>query len=169
MEISSIHRRLCAYIIDSMIIISLLSPLYVIINIFSDKYQLFIVYLFYIFTHCSYFTYFISSNAQATPGQKLMNIYTINLDHSKIDLNLAFDRTISQYFLPTLHHITLALIKSLETDIFNGNMLIIIIYMLYLSTFLLNFLWHLMACFSKRKQTFHDMLFKTVVVVAEKT
>ncbi len=167
MKIASIHRRLFAYVIDSIILQFLFSPLYVTINIFLDEHSLLVGHLFYVFTHCSYFTYFLSSNAQATPGQKLMNIYTINLDHYKIDLNLAFDRTISQHFIPILHHMTLVLIKSLKTDTFNGNALIIL-YILYISTLSLDVLWDLMACFSKRKQTFHDILFNTTVVVAEK-
>ncbi|MCV3769889.1 MAG: RDD family protein, partial [Wolbachia pipientis] len=48
--------------------------------------------IIYICINCSYFTYFISSSAQATSGQQLVNIHTMSLDGAKIGLNLAFDK-----------------------------------------------------------------------------
>jgi len=46
-------------------------------------------FIIYVCVNCSYVTYFISSAAQATPGQQLMNIRvnTISLDGSKVDLS----------------------------------------------------------------------------------
>lgn len=58
--------------------------------------------LSYIFINCNYFTYFLSSDAQAIPGQQLMNIHTINLHNVKIDLSLAFNRSISQFPPPPI-------------------------------------------------------------------
>lgn len=107
--------------------------------------------------NCGYFTYFISSTAQATPGQQLMNIYTITLDSSKIGLSLAFDRTISQFFLPLLNNSIITFIKLFQTSVNALSTLEVIIVML-------TFSWYLVACFSQRKQAFHDVLFDTIVV-----
>ncbi|MDG7053422.1 MAG: RDD family protein [Wolbachia endosymbiont of Alcedoecus sp.] len=77
-EIASIKRRFCAYLIDAAI---LLIPNLLIILLLKN-FPL-ILHLSYMCVNCSYFTYFISSAAQATPGQQLMNIHTISLDGSK--------------------------------------------------------------------------------------
>ena len=152
MEIASIQRRFCAYLIDVAI---LLIPTSLIVLLLGD-FPL-ILHLSYMCLNCSYFTYFISSNAQATPGQQLMNIYTITLDSSKIGLSLVFDRTISQFFLPMLNNSIITLIKLFQTLVDVLSTLEVIIVML-------TFSWYLVACFSQRKQAFHDVLFDTIVV-----
>jgi uncharacterized RDD family membrane protein YckC len=63
MEIASIKRRFCAYLIDVAI---LLIPNLLIILLLKN-FPL-ILDLSYMCVNCSYFTYFISSAAQATPG-----------------------------------------------------------------------------------------------------
>ncbi|WP_343288818.1 RDD family protein [Wolbachia endosymbiont of Encarsia formosa] len=151
-EIASVHRRFCAYLIDVAI---LLIPTLLIVLSLGD-FPL-ILHLSYMCINCGYFTYFISSTAQATPGQQLMNIYTITLDSSKIGLILAFDRTISQFFLPMLNNLIINFIKLFHTLVDVLNTLEVIIVML-------TFSWYLVACFSQRKQAFHDVLFDTIVV-----
>ncbi|MDG7055583.1 MAG: RDD family protein [Wolbachia endosymbiont of Menacanthus eurysternus] len=154
-EIASIKRRFCAYLIDVAI---LLIPNLLIILLLKN-FPL-ILYLSYMCVNCSYFTYFISSAAQATPGQQLMNIHTVSLDGSKIDLSLAFDRSISQFFLPLLNNVTAILIELFQEQealVSVFNILVVVIQLLFLC-------WYLVACFSKKKQTYHDMLFGTVVV-----
>ncbi len=151
-EIASIQRRFCAYLIDVAI---LLIPSLLIVLLIGD-FPL-ILHVSYMCINCSYFTYFISSTAQATPGQQLLNIYTKNLDNSKIGLSLAFDRSISQFFLPLLHNFVITLIKLFHTLVNVLSTLETIIVMLTLC-------WYLVACFSKKKQTYHDMLFNTVVI-----
>ncbi|MFL3876109.1 RDD family protein [Wolbachia endosymbiont of Trichogramma kaykai] len=151
-EIASVHRRFCAYLIDVGI---LLIPTLLIVLSLGD-FPL-ILHLSYICINCGYFTYFISSTAQATPGQQLMNIYTITLDSSKIGLSLAFDRTISQFFLPVLNNSIITFIKLFQTSVNALSTLEVIIVML-------TFSWYLVACFSQRKQAFHDVLFDTIVV-----
>ncbi|WP_264375594.1 MULTISPECIES: RDD family protein [unclassified Wolbachia] len=151
-EIASVHRRFCAYLIDVAI---LLIPTLLIVLSLGD-FPL-ILHLSYMCIHCGYFTYFISSTAQATPGQQLMNIYTITLDSSKIGLSLAFDRTISQFFLPMLNNSIITFIKLFQTSVNALSTLEVIIVML-------TFSWYLVACFSQRKQAFHDVLFDTIVV-----
>ncbi|WP_264682759.1 MULTISPECIES: RDD family protein [unclassified Wolbachia] len=151
-EIASVHRRFCAYLIDVAI---LLIPTLLIVLSLGD-FPL-ILHLSYMCLNCSYFTYFISSKAQATPGQQLMNIYTITLDSSKIGLSLAFDRTISQFFLPMLNNSIITFIKLFQTSVNALSTLEVIIVML-------TFSWYLVACFSQRKQAFHDVLFDTIVV-----
>ncbi|MFV0949271.1 MULTISPECIES: RDD family protein [unclassified Wolbachia] len=151
-EIASVHRRFCAYLIDVAI---LLIPTLLIVLLLGD-FPL-ILHLSYMCINCGYFTYFISSTAQATPGQQLMNIYTITLDSSKIGLSLAFDRTISQFFLPMLNNSIITFIKLFKTSVNALSTLEVIIVML-------TFSWYLVACFSQRKQAFHDVLFDTIVV-----
>lgn len=150
--IASVHRRFCAYLIDVAI---LLIPTLLIVLSLGD-FPL-ILHLSYMCINCGYFTYFISSTAQATPGQQLMNIYTITLDSSKIGLSLAFDRTISQFFLPMLNNSIITFIKLFQTSVNALSTLEVIIVML-------TFSWYLVACFSQRKQAFHDVLFDTIVV-----
>ena len=110
-EISSIQRRFCAYLID----MAILSIPGLLITILFKNLPL-IFDLSCICMHCTYFTYFISSNAQATPGQQLMNICTVNIDNSKIDLSLAFDRSIFQFFLPLLNIVLLIYMEFLEDN-----------------------------------------------------
>ncbi|WP_341813749.1 RDD family protein [Wolbachia endosymbiont (group B) of Germaria angustata] len=151
-EIASVHRRFCAYLIDVAV---LLIPTLLIVLLLGD-FPL-ILHLSYMCINCGYFTYFISSTAQATPGQQLMNIYTTTLDSSKIGLSLAFDRTISQFFLPMLNNSIITFIKLFQTSVNALSTLEVIIVML-------TFSWYLVACFSQRKQAFHDVLFDTIVV-----
>jgi len=89
-----------------------------------------------------------------------MDIYIINLNYPKIDINLAFDRSISQFFLPSLNSVIATL-----TD-FSGEQdtLVNVLNILKVFIMLLTLCWYLVACFSKNRQTFHDMLFDTVVV-----
>ncbi|WP_265021645.1 RDD family protein [Wolbachia endosymbiont (group A) of Icerya purchasi] len=154
-EIASITRRFCAYLIDVAI---LLIPTLLIILLLEDSPL--ILHLSYMCVNCSYFTYFISSKAQATPGQQLMNMYTINLDNSKIDLNLAFDRSSSQFFLPLLNSVVVVLTEFLRDQ----EVLVNVLSVLKVIIVLLTLCWYLVACFSKKKQTYHDMLFNTVVI-----
>ncbi|MDR2045993.1 MAG: RDD family protein [Rickettsiales bacterium] len=158
-EIASIIRRFCAYLIDRAI---LLIPNLLIILLLKN-FPL-ILHLSYMCVNCSYFTYFISSKAQATPGQQLMNIHTINLDGSKIDLSLAFDRSISQFFLSLLYNIIVIPIELFQEQDVLINAFDILIVLLTILMVLLILCWYLVACFSKRKQTYHDMLFNTVVI-----
>ncbi len=173
-EIASIKRRFCAYLIDVAI---LLIPT-LLIRLLLKNFPL-ISSLSYMCVDCSYFTYFISSKAQATPGQQLMNIHTISLDGSKIDLSLAFDRSISQFFLFLLRNIIAILIGLfivIPIELFQEQyalisafdilmvLLTILMVLLAILMVLLSLCWYLMACFSKKKQTYHDMLFNTVVI-----
>ncbi len=154
-EIASIKMRFCAYLVDVAI---LLIPTLLIILLLEDSPL--ILHLSYMCVICSYFTYFISSKAQATPGQQLLNIYTINLDNSKIDLNLAFDRSTSQFFLPLLNSVAVILTEFLQDQ----EVLVNVLSALKVMIVLLTLYWYLVACFSKKKQTYHDMLFNTVVI-----
>ncbi|MGL9725426.1 MAG: RDD family protein [Wolbachia sp.] len=151
-EIASINRRFCAYLIDVAI---LLIPTLLIVLLLGD-FPL-ILHLSYMCVNCSYFTYFISSTAQATPGQQIMNIYTKNLDNSKISLSLAFDRSISQFFLPMLNNLIIIFSRLFQTLVNALSTLEITVVILILC-------WYLVACLSREKQTYHDMLFGTIVV-----
>ncbi|MDM8335425.1 RDD family protein [Wolbachia pipientis] len=154
-EIASIKRRFCAYLIDVAI---LLIPTLLIVLLLED-FPL-ILHLSYMCVNCSYFTYFISSAAQATPGQQLMNIHTISLDGSKIDLRLAFDRSISQFFLSLLNSVVIILIELFQEQ----DALVNALNTLKVIIILFTLCWYLVACFSQKKQTYHDMLFGTTVV-----
>ncbi|NUX01226.1 RDD family protein [Wolbachia endosymbiont of Madathamugadia hiepei] len=160
MEIASIKRRFCAYLID----VAILLILNLLIILLLKNFPL-ILDLSYMCVNCSYFTYFISSAVQATPGQQLMNIHTISLDGSKIDLSLAFDRSISQFFLYLLKNVILILVGLFqEQDALVSVFNILVVVMVVVIEQLLFLCWYLVACFSQKKQTYHDMLFDTIVV-----
>ncbi|MDR2548420.1 MAG: hypothetical protein LBC34_02915 [Rickettsiales bacterium] len=89
-----------------------------------------------------------------------MNIHTISLDGSKIDLSLAFDRSISQFFLHLLNDIIAILIELFQEQ----NVLVSTLGVLGAIILLLTFSWYSDACFSEKKQTYHDMIFGTIVV-----
>ncbi|WFW29971.1 MAG: RDD family protein [Wolbachia endosymbiont of Menacanthus eurysternus] len=154
-EVASLRRRFFAYLID---VVILLIPNLLVISLLKD-FPL-ILYLVYMCINCSYFTYFISSETQATPGQQVMSIYTTSIDGSKIDLGLAFDRSISQFFLHLLNNIIAILIEFFQEK----SLLVGIFSILGVIVLLLTFCWYLVACFSQKKQTYHDILFDTVVV-----
>lgn len=154
-NIASIKRRFFAYLID--IIILLIPTLFITISL--KDFPL-ILHLSYMCVNCCYYTYFISSEAQATLGQKLMNIRTINMNNSKISLNLAFDRSISQFFLPSLNNVVISLIDFYKEH----DTLLVFLTTLKLSILLLTLCWYLVAFLSHKKQTFHDILFNTIVI-----
>jgi uncharacterized RDD family membrane protein YckC len=89
-----------------------------------------------------------------------MNVHTISLDGSKIDLSLAFDRSISQFLLHLLNNIIAILIELFQEQ----NALVSALIVLGVIMLLLTLCWYLVACFSQKKQTYHDMLFDTIVV-----
>lgn len=154
METSSIQRRFIAYLIDVVVLLIPTLLLAILLKDFSS-----ISYLLLTCVNCSYFTYFISSQAQATPGQLLMDVCTVNLDNSKISVNLAFDRSISQFFLPLINNMLAILIKIQDSVISIDVLSILKLFITLLITF-----WYIVACFSSKRQTFHDMIFNTVVV-----
>ncbi|NSX83948.1 RDD family protein, partial [Wolbachia endosymbiont of Atemnus politus] len=138
-EIASIQRRFCAYLIDMLV---LLIPNLLIILLLKD-FPL-ILDLSHMCVNCSYFTYFISSAAQATPGQQLMNIHIIRLDSSKLDLSLAFDRSISQFFLHLLKNAIIILVGLFQeqgalVSVFN----ILVVVMVVVTEYLFVLCWYL--------------------------
>ncbi|UWI83262.1 RDD family protein [Wolbachia endosymbiont of Howardula sp.] len=155
MEFASIQTRFCAYLIDTAI---LLVPTLIIVLLLNHLPL--ILHLSYICIHCSYFTYFLSSKRQATPGQQLMHIYTVTLNNSKIDIILAFDRSLSQFFLPVLNSATMTLIDYLS----HTNVLVSILNILKVIIILLTLIWYLITCLSNKKQALHDIIFDTFVI-----
>ncbi|WP_339045547.1 RDD family protein [Candidatus Mesenet endosymbiont of Agriotes lineatus] len=157
-EVATIQRRFAAYLIDTAI---LLFPSCILLIVF-EKFPV-IFNVIHMSLNCLYYTYFISSANQATVGQQIMNIYVANLDKTKIKVELALDRSLSQCFLPLIVMILYKL-----SNIVESHTILHFLSILEVMILMLNTAWYLAAVFSSNKQTVHDILFKTIVVVKTK-
>ncbi|WDM85110.1 RDD family protein [Ehrlichia sp. JZT12] len=157
-KIASILRRVLASIIDHAIISLFYYP---IVLLFSETTA--ILFSINIAISCYYYTYFLSSKNQASIGQKIFNIYTIRCDHKKIDRLLAFDRTLSEFLCPTIFMLSIEIINTnLENSLITNMTFLITIFTLILSVY-----WYLIALFSDKNQTLHDIIFNTIVIENE--
>lgn len=158
-EIAKVQKRFIAYLIDTVI---LLFPACVLFILFV-KFPV-LLNVMHILLNCLYYTYFISSTDQATIGQQIMSIHVASLDNTKIGATLAFDRSLSQCLLPLIMMMLYKLSHIVESNVvlhFLSSTLGVIMLML-------NTAWYLTAIFSDKKQTVHDILFKTIVVSGRK-
>ncbi len=158
LNIATIQRRFAAYLIDVAI---LLFPSCIIFILFT-KFPI-VLNIMHMLLNCLYDTYFISSTSQATIGQQLMNIYVVSFDKTKIEVTLALDRSLSQCFLPL---VTMILYKL--SNIIQEHTVLYFLSILEIMVLMLSAIWYLTAVFSNKKQTVHDMLFKTVVVAGKR-
>lgn len=157
-KIAKVQRRFAAYLIDTAI---LLFPTCILFIIF-ERFPI-ILNTMHMLLNCLYYTYFISSADQATVGQQIMNIHVASLNNTKIDAALALDRGLSQCLLPLIMMILYKLSGIVESHTVLHFLSMLEVIMLTLGT-----AWYLIAIFSNKKQTVHDILFKTVVVVGKK-
>ncbi|XGA08305.1 MAG: RDD family protein [Wolbachia endosymbiont of Xenopsylla cheopis] len=157
-EVATIPRRFAAYLIDIAILLFPSCILFIVLEKFPV-----ILNVMHMSLNCLYYTYFISSASQATIGQQIMNIYVASLDNTKIKVELALDRSLSQCFLPLIVMMLYKLSEIVENHTILHFLSILEVMILMLST-----AWYLTAIFSNKKQTMHDILFKTVVVIGKK-
>ncbi|QGR02724.1 RDD family protein [Ehrlichia ruminantium] len=150
-----ILKRITANIIDQ-IILSLIN--YQIAWFIGEI--TFISFIINIVSHCCYYMYFLSSEAQASIGQKLLKIHTIRCDHKKIDTKLAFDRTLSEFLCPSIFMINIQIVNM---D-FNNSFITIAVFIVTTLTLILSIYWYFIALFSANNQTIHDIIFDTTVV-----
>ncbi|AHX04947.1 RDD family protein [Ehrlichia japonica] len=154
-KIATILKRVLASIIDHVILSLLNYPIVLLTNNITI-----IPFIFNILSSCYYYTYFLSSKAQASIGQKIFNIYTIRCDHKKIDTWFAFDRSLSEFLCPTILMIS---IQAVNMNI-NNSFITSIISLITMLTLIASACWYLIALFSQKHQTFHDIIFNTIVV-----
>ncbi|RZB12400.1 RDD family protein [Ehrlichia minasensis] len=154
-KVANILKRVSASIIDH-IILSLLN--YPVVLLTHDL--TIIPFIVNLVISCYYYTYFLSSKAQASIGQKTLNIHTIRCDNKKIDVCLAFDRSLSEFLCPTI------LMTSIQIANMNINNVFItsIIFLITMLTLIVSVVWYLIALFSQNNQTMHDIIFNTIVV-----
>lgn len=97
-----------------------------------------------------YYTYFVSSAWQATPGKRLLNIYVVMEDGSKPQLVHAFERFIV-YVLPTLPLYTSVLPTHAAQTLFLW----------------LNVMWFAPILYTPERRGVHDTLVGTRVVTGK--
>ncbi|ABD44704.1 RDD family protein [Ehrlichia chaffeensis str. Heartland] len=152
---ANIIKRVLASIIDHVILSLLNYPIVLLTNDITI-----IPFIFNVLSSCYYYTYFLSSKTQASIGQKILNIHTIRCDHKKIDIRLAFDRSLSEFLCPT---ILMMSIQAINMNI-NNIFIVSIIFLITMVTFVTSTCWYLIALFSQKNQTLHDIMFNTMVV-----
>ncbi|GAT76521.1 putative integral membrane protein [Ehrlichia ruminantium] len=148
-------KRISANIIDQ-IILSLINYQ---ISWFIGEIT-FLSFIINIVSHCCYYMYFLSSEAQASIGQKILKIHTIRCNDKKIDAKLAFDRTLSEFLCPTIFMINIQIVNMH----INNSLITIIVFIVTIFTLILSVYWYFIALFSETNQTIHDIIFDTIVV-----
>ncbi|MCU7611695.1 RDD family protein [Anaplasma capra] len=150
LALASTPKRLLAGIID-LAIVSL--PTYAASFVTRDSsWMLFLIFLG---LTCCYYTYMPTS-----VGQKIMRIRTVMRDGTGIKSGVIFNRTVSQFLCPTL---AIILMQSLNI-VDEGVAILSAIFLLQAAVLLLWSYWYAIALFSKRRQTFHDVIYNTVVL-----
>jgi uncharacterized RDD family membrane protein YckC len=137
-------ERLFAYLIDSMILIV---PTAIIASILGGQSAALIVSFL-----CSlaYFTYFISSPWQATPGNRLLSIYVARTDYHTLTPRDAVERFLA-YLIPSL---------PLYTSLLSQQVSIML-------TFWLTLFWFTPILFTSERVGYHDRLCNTRVLVGK--
>jgi uncharacterized RDD family membrane protein YckC len=100
---------------------------------------------------------------QATPGKRIMKVYVVNKDGSKVSYRTGFLRT----FLPAVLYWTVAIIKIVlyPIDIPQADVLVDkTSLMLDCVAIILLLVWYLAIVFTKEKTAVHDMILGTRVV-----
>ncbi|QXK91738.1 RDD family protein [Neoehrlichia mikurensis] len=156
--LATIPQRIFANIIDSLVLLIFTFPF----SLISLDIPC-IFFLYSIAVNCSYYTYFLSSSTQATIGQKFLNIHIIKCNNNKINIQTAFDRTISEFLCPVI-----IMILTQIVNIFHKSYFIVIVALLFqMITLAMYVYWYLIAIFSHKRQTIHDILFDTIVVIGK--
>lgn len=88
-------ERLFANLIDTLI---LLVPHALLISLFGETGGVLVAGFL---INLGYFTWFTASTWQASPGQRVLNMYVVHLDRTPLDLRDAFERFLA-YTMPVL-------------------------------------------------------------------
>ncbi|KJV69133.1 RDD family protein [Candidatus Neoehrlichia procyonis] len=158
--LATIPQRIFANVIDSTILLIFIFPFSLI------SLDLPCIFLLYSITvNCSYYTYFLSSSTQATLGQKLLNIHTAKCNNNKIDTQTAFDRTLSEFLCP----IIIMILTQIVNIAHKSSFIVITALFAQIVILVMYVYWYSIAIFSQKRQTFHDILFDTIVVTGKFT
>jgi len=156
LEICGLFRRFSAYIVDFFILVIPTFIIHSIVMTFPNTVKG-ITMLTDIFLNCSYYGYFLSSHKQASIGQILLGMRVIKTDGTKLSFMCSFDRSLVQFLLPTVMS---GITKWQEIS----NSTSPIYYMIIYCSTIFYISWYILALFSDKKQTFHDILYSTIVV-----
>ncbi|AGR79222.1 RDD family protein [Anaplasma phagocytophilum] len=144
-------RRLIASLIDIIIISVGTIPITFVTrgNDLASFLSLFVV-------ACCYYVYSIPSL-----GQKIMNICPVLRCGRPINPLIAFDRIALQFLCPAIAMLLLQIISIADP----GGTVVATVLLLHSSVVLLWAYWYVSAVFSSQKQTLHDSLCGTIVIV----
>ena len=135
-------ERLFAYLIDTLILIV---PGMLLVALFKGNG---LATLAAFLVSLSYYTYFMASRWQATPGKRLMNIYIIRSDNRMLTPRDALERFLA-FFMPSL---------PIYTSLIPENVTPIIVF--WLSMF-----WFSPILYTVERMGMHDRLCNTRVLV----
>ncbi|MGN7661438.1 MAG: RDD family protein [Anaplasma sp.] len=119
------------------------------------------LFLIFCTATCCYHTYLPVSSLGASLGQKIVGIHVaMRCTQKGIGVVLAFDRTMSQLLCPTVSVSLMRAIGKIEGDV----LILSILFFLQVVVLFLWFFWYMVALFRKHRQTFHDIVYDTVVL-----
>ncbi|WP_037352140.1 RDD family protein [Anaplasma marginale] len=156
LELASIPRRILANIIDMALVSCSAHLIHAVTH--DHGYALFLVFMV---VTCCYHTYLYASPLKASVGQKILGIFTATCDGTVVKTGVIFNRTISQFLCPT---VALLLLQSLDV-VDAGPAILSVLFLFQAAVLLFWSYWYAIALFSKNRQTLHDTLYNTVVLV----
>ncbi len=160
-EFASFWRRTAAYTLDIIAFSIMLLPLYVLEAIFIPEaadpsamvklvgieVPAYYLSIFYMLLTTSIMSAFLASSWQATPGKRIMNIYVIKNNMTRLSFGRAFYRS----SLPVIALIIMYFVIPLP--------------FLAIVAFLIFAFWYGRVAFTAEKTTGHDLIAKTRVIV----
>jgi uncharacterized RDD family membrane protein YckC len=123
-----------------------------------------IVSLFSQIFWCATVAWFFSHKWQATPGKRIMSVYVINKDGSKVVFGKAFVRTFLPVAFISLLNFLAVMINNPESEIFGPMSVELKSFILPVLFLLFVAVWYLIAAFTKEKTAMHDLIVGTRVL-----
>ncbi|MGN7679067.1 MAG: RDD family protein [Anaplasma sp.] len=155
--LASIPKRMFASVIDFSVIAFFA---YFVSSIIFQGHEC-ALFLLFCAAMCCYHTYLPISPLGASLGQKIVGIHVATRCAQKsLGVTLAFDRTMSQLLCPTVSVSLMRAIGKIEGD----ALILSILFLLQVVVLFLWFFWYMVALFRKHRQTFHDIVYDTVVL-----
>ncbi|MFV9839150.1 MAG: RDD family protein [Aaplasma endosymbiont of Hyalomma asiaticum] len=156
--VASIFRRVLASVIDLGIASVAFLPVVVIFP-GNDL----ILFLSFMTITCFYYHFSVKWQGSSV-GQRLMGLLVVTNCGNSINTRIMLDRTVFQFLCPSVG-ISLMQIVSIA-DLGNISLAVVLLLQVCLTIFW--GYWYTAAIFSPMKQTFHDLLCNTIVVVKSK-
>ena len=154
--IASIFRRALASVIDFAITSVITAPIALIFP--ESRLMLFISFLV---VTCCYHSFFITSFRCSSVGQKMMKLLVVTRCGNSIDIRTAFDRTITQFLCPSVG----ILLMQITDIIYLENITLVAVLLSQMCLAIFWGYWYILALFLPMRQTFHDLICNTIVIV----